>query len=214
MIDRSPHATDADAGKELVVDVLANDSVTLTNGTPEALETAWTTGEFTLTVDTQPQHGTARVDGETIVYTSSDGYGGEDEFAYRVTVDEATPLVGTAVVRITVAKPTPAPRPTPKPAKPKVSYTNCDAVRAAGAGPIRTGDPGYGSHLDRDGDGVGCESSGGGTTGGSGGSGGGSGSTYYANCSAVRAAGAAPIRTGDPGYGRHLDRDGDGVACE
>lgn len=52
-----------------------------------------------------------------------------------------------------------------------------------------------------------------GTSGGSG-SGGGSSSTYYANCTAVRAAGAAPIRTGDPGYGRHLDRDGDGVACE
>jgi hypothetical protein len=37
---------------------------------------------------------------------------------------------------------------------------------------------------------------------------------YYRNCSAVRAAGAAPIRVGDPGYGRHLDRDGDGLACE
>lgn len=36
----------------------------------------------------------------------------------------------------------------------------------------------------------------------------------YDNCAAVRAAGAAPIRTGDPGYGSHLDRDGDGVACE
>ncbi|MGW5291391.1 excalibur calcium-binding domain-containing protein [Streptomyces bacillaris] len=44
--------------------------------------------------------------------------------------------------------------------------------------------------------------------------GGGGWSTYYANCSAVRAAGAAPIRAGQPGYGRHLDRDGDGVACE
>ncbi|WP_405620634.1 MULTISPECIES: excalibur calcium-binding domain-containing protein [unclassified Streptomyces] len=42
----------------------------------------------------------------------------------------------------------------------------------------------------------------------------GGGSTYYANCTAVRAAGAAPIRSGDPGYGSHLDRDGDGVACE
>jgi hypothetical protein len=40
------------------------------------------------------------------------------------------------------------------------------------------------------------------------------GATYYANCDAVRAAGAAPIRVGDPGYGRHLDRDGDGVGCE
>lgn len=38
--------------------------------------------------------------------------------------------------------------------------------------------------------------------------------TYYDNCSAVRAAGADPIHRGDPGYGRHLDRDGDGVACE
>lgn len=36
------------------------------------------------------------------------------------------------------------------------------------------------------------------------------GSTYYKNCTAVRAAGADPIRRGDPGYGRHLDRDGDG----
>ncbi|MEU6630808.1 excalibur calcium-binding domain-containing protein [Streptomyces parvus] len=50
------------------------------------------------------------------------------------------------------------------------------------------------------------------STGGSGGSGG--SSAYYANCDAVRAAGAAPIRSGQPGYGRHLDRDGDGVGCE
>lgn len=37
---------------------------------------------------------------------------------------------------------------------------------------------------------------------------------YYANCTEVERAGAAPIRRGDPGYGPHLDRDGDGVACE
>ncbi|MFF3844319.1 excalibur calcium-binding domain-containing protein [Streptomyces sp. NPDC002328] len=37
---------------------------------------------------------------------------------------------------------------------------------------------------------------------------------YYANCSAARAAGAAPLHTGDPGYAPHLDRDGDGSACE
>ena len=36
----------------------------------------------------------------------------------------------------------------------------------------------------------------------------------FANCSQARAAGAAPVREGDPGYGRHLDRDGDGVGCE
>ncbi|WP_315986068.1 excalibur calcium-binding domain-containing protein [Streptomyces sp. t39] len=45
-------------------------------------------------------------------------------------------------------------------------------------------------------------------------SGGSGGAASYANCSEVRDAGADPIRTGDAGYGRHLDRDGDGVACE
>ncbi|WP_375405962.1 excalibur calcium-binding domain-containing protein [uncultured Amnibacterium sp.] len=52
------------------------------------------------------------------------------------------------------------------------------------------------------------------TTGGSGSSSGSSG-TYYANCDAVRAAGAAPLHRGQPGYETpRLDRDGDGVACE
>jgi len=37
---------------------------------------------------------------------------------------------------------------------------------------------------------------------------------YYDNCAAARAAGAAPVYAGDPGYGSHLDRDGDGVGCE
>jgi hypothetical protein len=36
----------------------------------------------------------------------------------------------------------------------------------------------------------------------------------FANCAAARAAGAAPVRRGEPGYGRHLDRDNDGVGCE
>lgn len=39
-------------------------------------------------------------------------------------------------------------------------------------------------------------------------------SVQYANCSEARAAGAAPVRAGDPGYSRKLDRDGDGVGCE
>lgn len=37
---------------------------------------------------------------------------------------------------------------------------------------------------------------------------------HYPNCTAVRAAGAAPIYRGEPGYSSSLDRDGDGVACE
>ncbi|RYD85924.1 MAG: excalibur calcium-binding domain-containing protein [Verrucomicrobiaceae bacterium] len=41
-----------------------------------------------------------------------------------------------------------------------------------------------------------------------------SNATSFANCSAARAAGAAPVRRGQPGYGPHLDRDDDGVGCE
>ncbi|MCZ4521074.1 excalibur calcium-binding domain-containing protein [Rhodococcus ruber] len=40
---------------------------------------------------------------------------------------------------------------------PVVSYANCDAVRAAGAAPIYAGEPGYSSKLDRDKDGIGCD---------------------------------------------------------
>ena len=37
---------------------------------------------------------------------------------------------------------------------------------------------------------------------------------FYADCDAVRAAGAAPISIGSPGYSTHLDRDKDGVGCD
>ena len=36
----------------------------------------------------------------------------------------------------------------------------------------------------------------------------------FRSCAAARAAGAAPLHRGDPGYNAKLDRDGDGVACE
>lgn len=39
-------------------------------------------------------------------------------------------------------------------------------------------------------------------------------SVEYDNCTAAREDGAAPVYRGDPGYGKHLDRDGDGVGCE
>lgn len=39
-------------------------------------------------------------------------------------------------------------------------------------------------------------------------------SVYYKNCAAARAAGAAPVYRGDPGYAKHLDRDGHGIGCE
>lgn len=40
------------------------------------------------------------------------------------------------------------------------------------------------------------------------------GSTHYDSCDAARAAGAVPVHVGDPGYGTHLDGDGDGTGCE
>lgn len=46
------------------------------------------------------------------------------------------------------------------------------------------------------------------------GAGEGAADVYYDNCTAARDAGVTPLRRGDPGYGRHLDRDGDGRACE
>lgn len=39
-------------------------------------------------------------------------------------------------------------------------------------------------------------------------------STYYANCAEAKAAGAAPMYEGDPGYRSGLDRDHDGIACD
>lgn len=39
-------------------------------------------------------------------------------------------------------------------------------------------------------------------------------SVYYKNCAEARAAGAAPIHRGEPGYRAELDRDDDGIACE
>ncbi|MFI6171503.1 excalibur calcium-binding domain-containing protein [Nocardia sp. NPDC051052] len=36
-------------------------------------------------------------------------------------------------------------------------YTDCDQVRAEGAGPIYRGDPSYNSFLDQDGNGIACD---------------------------------------------------------
>lgn len=44
-----------------------------------------------------------------------------------------------------------------EPSNSHVYYKNCTAARNAGAAPVYVGQAGYGAHLDRDGDGVGCE---------------------------------------------------------
>lgn len=36
----------------------------------------------------------------------------------------------------------------------------------------------------------------------------------FPGCDAVRAQGLDPLRRGEPGYGKHMDGDGDGIACE
>ncbi|MEV6579570.1 excalibur calcium-binding domain-containing protein [Streptomyces sp. NPDC051582] len=80
----------------------------------------------------------------------------------------------------------PAPSKTPAPPKPKTSP------------PTDTGSTG---------------GDGGGGNGGAGGGGGGS-SAYYKTCADAKAAGAAPMRRGRPGYREALDRDKDGIACD
>jgi hypothetical protein len=39
-------------------------------------------------------------------------------------------------------------------------------------------------------------------------------SRYFAGCNDARAAGAAPIYRGTPGYRPEMDGDNDGIACE
>ena len=71
----------------------------------------------------------------------------------------AAPRRAPAPVPVPAPAPMPqAPAPAPVPAPVPGPFKNCDAARAAGAAPVRIGQPGYGTHLDRDGDGIGCES--------------------------------------------------------
>lgn len=79
------------------------------------------------------------------------------------------PVPAPAPAAAPAPAPAAAPAPVPAPARPApvagsgasgggaVYYPNCTAARNAGAAPVRRGQPGYGSHLDRDNDGVGCE---------------------------------------------------------
>lgn len=53
--------------------------------------------------------------------------------------------------------PKPKSSPTPAPGPKDVTYKNCAEAKAAGAAPIRRGQPGYGKHLDRDNDGIACD---------------------------------------------------------
>lgn len=43
------------------------------------------------------------------------------------------------------------------PAPADIYYTNCSVAKDAGVEPVYAGQSGYRTHLDRDGDGIGCE---------------------------------------------------------
>ncbi|MTD13797.1 hypothetical protein GIS00_07555 [Nakamurella sp. YIM 132087] len=121
----------------------------------------------------------------------------------------------------------------------QVYYVNCAEVEAAGKSPLRQGQPGYRVALDRNANGVACEVLadstdfwGGSTGSGTGGSGGvstGGGTTpttpaapttpstptvYYASCAEAEIQGSIPIKKGEPGYRKGLDRNNNGIACE
>ncbi|MEA3185498.1 MAG: hypothetical protein QOJ74_1975, partial [Ilumatobacteraceae bacterium] len=86
-----------------------------------------------------------------------DGYGVHPRQDAYVQADDLSPSINVCgVIAVApVTPPTTAPANSPAPAA--VYYKNCTAVRAAGAAPIRAGDPGWQSKFDGDGDGVGCE---------------------------------------------------------
>jgi hypothetical protein len=137
------------------------------------------------------------------------------------------PKSGRDRIRVVPTHPEPAIAATPEPRERSAGsrsgrgqvYANCDAARAAGAAPLVRGTPGYAANagLDRDGDGVACESGSSSRTSVKPRAASTSGDGHvYANCDALRAAGAAPLQRGTADYAANqsLDRDGDGTACE
>lgn len=73
----------------------------------------------------------------------------------RIEEERAAAEAEQKVVEDTVQQQFVAPAQAPQPAA--ANYANCTAVWNAIGGPIYAGNAGYGTHLDRDGDGVGCE---------------------------------------------------------
>lgn len=99
-----------------------------------------------------------------------EGVNGERTITYEVTYvdgketarkevkNEITKAPATKVTKVgAYVTPDPAPIPQQSSSANSVYYKNCSAARAAGTAPVYRGQPGYGSHLDRDNDGIGCE---------------------------------------------------------
>ncbi|MFD1373675.1 excalibur calcium-binding domain-containing protein [Actinoplanes sichuanensis] len=125
---------------------------------------------------------------------------------------EAGPTTSTAPKKPTATtNPKATPTRTASKSPKAVYYANCDAA----PGELSRSDPGYRKALDRDGDGIACESSGddeepieddeptGGTD------------PRFSTCKAANSAGYGDyVRGVDPEYDWYQDRDGDGIVCE
>jgi endonuclease YncB( thermonuclease family) len=94
-------------------------------------------------------------------YDSRDGYGRHDREDAYVAADAATPHVcpspSSPEPTTSGGATSPAPSGGGPGTGPGGAWRNCTEARAAGAAPVRRCDPGFGDHLDRDRDGIGCE---------------------------------------------------------
>ncbi|WP_459755938.1 excalibur calcium-binding domain-containing protein [Streptomyces sennicomposti] len=124
-----------------------------------------------LELTSKPEHGTVKVSGTTLIYRpdgdftgTGDPYSSADEVGYRLILDgpghprlttgqEPESLLVTMWDTDTDSGDVPHDEST----EPSAPYANCADARAHGDTPVMRGDPGYGPHLDRDGDGIGCE---------------------------------------------------------
>ena len=69
----------------------------------------------------------------------------------------AAVTAGTTPTPSSAVTPRATPAPTPIPTPRTTPFWTCEEVRAAGADPLRRGEPGYGPLLDRNGNGLACE---------------------------------------------------------
>lgn len=87
----------------------------------------------------------------TVTYTPRTEFRGEDEIRYSLKLKGKPEVVeGTYTITVDLS-------PGGRYHEQREQFANCAEARAAGAAPVREGEPGYGPHLDRDGDGIGCD---------------------------------------------------------
>ncbi|MFE5861667.1 excalibur calcium-binding domain-containing protein [Streptomyces virginiae] len=111
-----------------------------------------TSADVEISIIREPEHGTLELQADKgrAVYRPRPGFRGSDTFDYTIKLRDRPEVQR---IRYTIdAGLSPGAR-----YRLEHKYENCDAVRAAGAAPLRRGEEGYGRHLDADMDGIGCE---------------------------------------------------------